>query len=196
MPIQSYPITGTVYDTDATTKMSGLTVTLKNKTKGTEMAVADMVATQADGSFSIDAANLPGTTPYTNGDTVRLLIYNSDQTKKLTIDHAINTQNNGYNAGNVYILLTRTLPYIESLNVRDFDSFGDWGDETPARKSLSKELETFPTDTTKNNASYAYTYDASNNLETITMTIKGVSYRKTFTWTSNLLTSETGWVEL
>ena len=195
MPIQSYPITGTVYDTDATTKMPGLTVTLKNKTKGTEMAVTDMVATQADGSFSIDAANLPGTTPYTNGDTVRLLIYNSDQTKKLTIDHAINTQNNGYNAGNVYILLTRTLTEIKDLHQRDFDAFGDWGDETSSRKSLTKEVETPPIDSTKNNPSFTLTY-SSGNLTQINMIVNGKTYRKTLTYSSGNLTDISKWSEI
>lgn len=56
-------------------------------------------------------------------------------------------------------------------------------------------LEEPPTSTRKNNPSYVYAYDSNNKLTTITMTINGVSYVKTLTWTNSLLTATSKWVQ-
>ena len=52
-----------------------------------------------------------------------------------------------------------------------------------------------PTDTTKNNPSYALSYDASDQLGTVEMTIGTVAYTKTLTWTDGVLTAVGSWEE-
>ena len=52
-----------------------------------------------------------------------------------------------------------------------------------------------PTDGTKNNPSFVYTY-SSGDLTKITMTIGTASYEKTFTWTGDDLTGETVWTKV
>jgi len=58
----------------------------------------------------------------------------------------------------------------------------------------SKIKETVPTDATKNNGSFAYTYDGSGNLTQIDQTIGATIYRKTLTYdVSNNLTAMSIW---
>lgn len=47
----------------------------------------------------------------------------------------------------------------------------------------------FPVDSPK-----SYTYDGNENLQYITVTVGAKTYRKTLTYTSSLLTSDSGWV--
>jgi len=55
-----------------------------------------------------------------------------------------------------------------------------------------EEQETVPTDTSKNNPSFALTYTGSN-LTQIDMTISGSTYEKTLTWTGSNVTAVTAW---
>jgi len=58
----------------------------------------------------------------------------------------------------------------------------------------TKIKETIPTDTTKNNGSFVYTYDASGNLTQIDQIIGAITYRKTLTYdASNNLTAVSVW---
>ena len=57
----------------------------------------------------------------------------------------------------------------------------------------TEEQETVPTDASKNNPSFALTYDGSNQPTLIAMTIGGVTYNRTLTWTSGNLTAMTAW---
>jgi len=58
----------------------------------------------------------------------------------------------------------------------------------------TKIKETIPTDATKNNGSFAYTYDVSGNLTQIDQTIGAVTYRKTLTYDgSNNLIAMSVW---
>lgn len=66
MPAQEpYPIIGIVYDLDEATAVSGVTVTIKNTNNETSS-----ITSEADGSYSLDVANL--TTDYSNGDKIIL----------------------------------------------------------------------------------------------------------------------------
>jgi len=58
----------------------------------------------------------------------------------------------------------------------------------------TKIKETIPTDATKNNGSFAYTYDVSGNLIQIDQTIGAATYRKTLTYDgSNTLIAMSSW---
>jgi len=105
MPIQQYPLTGIVKDIDASTAKSGVTCTVWNITKGTRLASSDEVTTQADGSFSLDLANLPGTTPYENGDRLQVVFYILSENKCVNIRYTVDTAGypNGKNLGTVYL---------------------------------------------------------------------------------------------
>ena len=55
--------------------------------------------------------------------------------------------------------------------------------------------ETVPTDSSKLNPSYSYSY-TDGNLTSIQMTIGGVTYKKEFTYTEGKLTGETVWTQI
>jgi len=58
----------------------------------------------------------------------------------------------------------------------------------------TKIKETIPTDSTKNNGNFAYTYDSSGNLTQIDQLIGAITYRKTLTYdASNNLTASSVW---
>jgi len=58
----------------------------------------------------------------------------------------------------------------------------------------TKIKETIPTDATKNNGSFAYTYDGSGNLTQIDQTIGAATYRKILTYDgSNTLIAMSSW---
>jgi len=58
----------------------------------------------------------------------------------------------------------------------------------------TKIKETIPTDATKNNGSFVYTYDGSGNLAQIDQTIGAVTYRKILTYDgSNTLIAMSSW---
>lgn len=83
-----------------------------------------------------------------------------------------------------------------ALRDKENNKFGDWGDTTPAVKILAKEFDTVPTDSSKNNPSFAYSYDSDDNLTRIEMVIDGTTYKKDFAWSGNNLTNETAWIEV
>jgi len=56
-------------------------------------------------------------------------------------------------------------------------------------------IDKAPTDSIKNNSSFVLTY-TGDDLTSVDMTIKGVTYRKTLTWTDSNLTAVSGWVEV
>jgi len=95
---------------------------------------------------------------------------------------------------------------IRSKNIKLTDSSGtpinpateDKQDDIIAQQidgtQQAKIKETVPTDSTKINGSFAYTYDGSGNLTQIDQTIGAVTYRKTLTYdVSNTLTAMSVW---
>jgi hypothetical protein len=56
------------------------------------------------------------------------------------------------------------------------------------------QFEALPTDPTNTNPDTAITYDAYGQIATMTKTINGVNYVKTYTWTSGSLTGISKWV--
>ena len=56
-----------------------------------------------------------------------------------------------------------------------------------------KPIEVEPTDTSKTNPSLALTYDGSNQLTGIAMTISGTTYNRTLTWVGGVCTAVSVW---
>lgn len=104
MPRTQYPISGVVYDTDGTTKMTSGIVVLINTTLDERISDESI---ESDGSFSVDAANT--TTEYSNGDKLQVLIYNSNNTKSTEFRHTLDTGETGYNKGDVYMHWTQSV---------------------------------------------------------------------------------------
>lgn len=53
-----------------------------------------------------------------------------------------------------------------------------------------------PTHPLGDNPSFAFTYNGDGTMATQTMTFSGVSYRRTYSYTSSRLTGVTKWVKL
>lgn len=77
MPVTPHPIQVTVYDTDNSTLLSGVTFQVRNITKGTELTAAQK--TDANGVTELDLANLSGDTPYVAGDKIMCVVHKGNK---------------------------------------------------------------------------------------------------------------------
>jgi len=80
-----------------------------------------------------------------------------------------------------------------SVDVVSGEIIASLGTVSLLEKGTITPQEAIPTADTKNNPSFVLTYDGSNQPTLIAMTIGGVTYNRTLTWTSGNLTAMTAW---
>jgi len=66
-------------------------------------------------------------------------------------------------------------------------------EDAQAKRILS--IESLPTDSTKNNPAYNFSYTA-DELTQLDMIIDGTTYRRAITWTNNNITALSDWSEV
>lgn len=103
MPRTPYPITGAVKDVDGTTTVTSGTVRVYDVTQAEyiEGSVA------SDGSFSVDIAGM--TAAYADGDKLQVVIFNSNKVKSTEFRHTVDTGEEGYDAGTIYLHWTKPI---------------------------------------------------------------------------------------
>lgn len=100
MPL-TYPVTGAVNDVDGSTALVGVTVRVRNVTKGEYMEGT----TESDGSFSIDLYNFP-TEPETN-DKLQITAYTGKKSTELR--HTVNLGVGAYDTGTINLHWTQAI---------------------------------------------------------------------------------------
>ena len=85
------------------------------------------------------------------------------------------------------------MSFPNGLPAREMGKFRENKNNNPAVAVINDE--TPPTDSSKNNPSYALSY-TSDELTQIDITISGTTYRRTLTWTDNNLTAMSDWSEV
>lgn len=148
---------------------ASLTITLRNVTNS-EVAT---VTTDANGDYSFDANNW--TSGYADGDSIRISATTVDTTARTDVNDSMRTHKTFQTTANAW---------RELLSDRR-------GNEFTENYPLQVELQN--NHLGEQNPSWVATY-SSGLIATETVTIKGVQYRKTYTWASGNLTNETAWV--
>ena len=155
----------------ATQVGSSLTVTLRNVTNS-ETAT---VTTDALGDYSFDANNW--TSGYSDGNSVRISVTDLDATARTDVNDSMRDHKTFQTTANAW----RNL-----LSDRR-------GNEYTERYPIP--VESINNYIGEQNPSWAATYSAGL-IATETIVLKGVSYRKTYTWSGGNLTAETAWVRV
>src|SRR3990167_3849372 len=88
-----------------------------------------------------------------------------------------------------------TMPGVTVVNPTDVSDLATSDNQINGlQQTMIKEAE--PTDTTKTNPSTAYSYDGDGNLQYKDITIDTTTYRKTYTYTSGVLTAKSAYVAI
>lgn len=147
------------------------TVTILNVTSGNSTTAT----TDANGDFSYDLVNL-NSGEYSDGDSLRIYTDTIDDTRKY--DSSDSTE--------------EIHPEVHGRRARVSEP-GRLGKEFTEEYPRPVQVMNFNVDS--ENPSWAATY-SSGQIATETVTIRGVEYRKTYTWSSGSLAAETAWVKL
>lgn len=95
-----YPVTGTVYDTDGTTVVSGAQVKIINVTNSGDSIT---VTTDAVGEFVADLADDGFSTDYANNDKLQMVAYVNSRPKASWYRHTVNTILGFWTIGAMYL---------------------------------------------------------------------------------------------
>lgn len=115
MTSSPYPISGRVKDTDGTTNLANVVVSLRNVRTGEDISNATLVVTDATGEYSIDPSNT--TNGYLNGDPIEVYFYSAGSTTKFQLYKTlVNTANGSEEYNPTVTLLSYSSPSaIEEL---------------------------------------------------------------------------------